>query len=39
MPDEIDLLRAFRAETPGPDDAAWERARAAVALAEGPAAA
>ena len=24
MPDEIDLLRAFRAETPGPDDAAWE---------------
>jgi photosystem II stability/assembly factor-like uncharacterized protein len=35
MPDEIDLLRAFRADTPGPDDAAWERARAAVALAEG----
>jgi photosystem II stability/assembly factor-like uncharacterized protein len=34
MPDEIDLLRAFRADTPGPDDAAWERARAAVALAE-----
>jgi hypothetical protein len=35
MPDEIDLLQAFRADTPGPDDAAWERARAAVALAEG----
>jgi hypothetical protein len=35
MPDEIDLLRAFRADTPGPDDAAWERARAAVALTEG----
>ena len=30
MPDEIDLLRAFRADTPGPDDAAWERARAAI---------
>jgi hypothetical protein len=34
MPDEIDLLRAFRADAPGPDEAAWERARAAVALAE-----
>jgi hypothetical protein len=34
MPDEIDLLRGFRADTPGPDDAAWERAQAAVALAE-----
>jgi hypothetical protein len=34
MPDEIDLLRAFRADTPEPDGAAWERARAAVALAE-----
>ena len=33
MPDEIDLLRAFRADTPGPDDAAWQRARAAVAQA------
>jgi hypothetical protein len=33
MPDEIDLLRAFRADTPGPGYAAWERARAAVALA------
>jgi hypothetical protein len=39
MPDEIDLLRAFRADTPGPDDAAWERARTAVALAEDAAAA
>lgn len=38
MPDEIDLLRAFRADTPGPDDAAWERARAAVALADAAAA-
>ena len=38
MPDEIDLLAAFRADTPGPDDAAWERARTAVALAEGAAA-
>ncbi len=35
MPDEIDLLRAFRADTAGPDDAAWARARAAVAQAEG----
>jgi hypothetical protein len=34
MLDEIDLLRAFRADTPGPDDSAWERARSAVALAE-----
>jgi hypothetical protein len=34
MPDEIDLLRAFRADTPGPNAAAWERARSAVALAE-----
>jgi hypothetical protein len=34
MPDEIDLLREFRADTPGPDDTAWERVRAAVALAE-----
>ena len=33
MPDEIDLLRLFRGDTPGPDEAAWERARAAVALA------
>ena len=34
MPDEIDLLRLFRGDTPGPDDAAWERARAAVTVAE-----
>ena len=33
MPDEIDLLRAFRADTPEPDETAWERARAAMALA------
>jgi photosystem II stability/assembly factor-like uncharacterized protein len=38
MPDEIDLLRQFRADTPGPDDAAWERARTAIALASLPAA-
>jgi hypothetical protein len=38
MPDEIDLLRSFRADTPGPDDAAWEKARAAVRLAEPPSA-
>ena len=31
MPDEIELLRWFRADTPGPDDAAWNRARAALA--------
>ena len=31
MPDEIDLLRRFRADTPGPDDAAWSRARTALA--------
>jgi photosystem II stability/assembly factor-like uncharacterized protein len=34
MLDEIDLLRAFRADTPEPDETAWDRARAAVALAE-----
>lgn len=34
MPDEIDLLRVFRGDTPGPDDDAWERARSAVRLAE-----
>jgi len=33
MPDEIDLLRRFRADTPGPDDAAWSRARTALAHA------
>ena len=31
MPDEIDLLRQFRGDTPEPDDAAWNRARAALA--------
>jgi len=39
MPDEIDLLRQFRADTPGPDEATWERARAAIAMASQPAAA
>lgn len=35
MPDEIDLLRLFRGDTPGPDEAARERAWAAVtAVAE-----
>jgi hypothetical protein len=33
MPDEIDLLRRFREDTPEPDDAAWNRARAALAEA------
>ena len=33
MPDEIDLLRLFRGDTPGPDEAAWERAWAAVTAA------
>ena len=31
MPDEIDLLRTFRSDTPGPGEAAWEKARAAIA--------
>ena len=31
MPDEIDLLRWFREDTPEPDDAAWNRARTLVA--------
>jgi hypothetical protein len=31
MPDEIDLLRRFRGDTPEPDDAAWNRARTALA--------
>lgn len=39
MPDEIDLLRRFREDTPGPDDAAWECARTAVVSASRPAAA
>jgi hypothetical protein len=33
MPDEIDLLRLFRADTADPDDAAWNRARTALAAA------
>lgn len=33
MPDEIDLLRWFRGDTPEPDDAAWNRARTALAEA------
>jgi hypothetical protein len=33
MPDEIDLLRGFRADTPEPDAAAWNRARTALAEA------
>ncbi len=35
MPDEIDLLRWFREDTPEPDDAAWNRARTALADARG----
>jgi photosystem II stability/assembly factor-like uncharacterized protein len=31
MPDEIDLLRWFREDTPEPDAAAWSRARTALA--------
>jgi hypothetical protein len=31
MPDEIDLLRWFREGTPELDDAAWNRARTALA--------
>jgi hypothetical protein len=33
MPDEIDLLRRFREDIPEPDDAAWNRARTALAEA------
>jgi hypothetical protein len=33
MPDELDVLRQFRDETPGPSTDAWNRARAAVAAA------
>jgi hypothetical protein len=33
MPDEIDLLRSFRADVPAPDDAAWNHARTALASA------
>ena len=31
MPDEIDLLHWFRGDAPEPDDAAWNRARTALA--------
>jgi photosystem II stability/assembly factor-like uncharacterized protein len=34
MPDEIDLLRWFRADTPEPDEASWNRALAALADAQ-----
>lgn len=30
MPDEIDLLRTFRGDTPGPGEVAWGKARAAI---------
>jgi hypothetical protein len=33
MPDELDALRYFRDETPGPSTDAWARARAAVSAA------
>ncbi len=33
MPDEIDALRQFRDETPGPSTDAWLRARSAIAAA------
>jgi photosystem II stability/assembly factor-like uncharacterized protein len=33
MPDEIDLLRTFRSDTPGPGEAAWEKASAMIAAA------
>jgi hypothetical protein len=33
MPDELDALRQFRDETPGPSTDAWNRARTAVAAA------
>jgi photosystem II stability/assembly factor-like uncharacterized protein len=34
MPDEIDLLRWFREDAREPDDAAWDRARTALAAAQ-----
>lgn len=34
MPDEIDVLRCFREDTPEPDEAAWNRARVALADAQ-----
>jgi photosystem II stability/assembly factor-like uncharacterized protein len=33
MPDDIDQLRTFRADTPGPSTAAWTRAEEAIAAA------
>jgi hypothetical protein len=33
MPDEVDLLRLFRDDTPGPSTGAWLRAQAAIAAA------
>lgn len=33
MTDEIDLLRRFREDLPGPGEAAWDRAQAAIAAA------
>jgi ferric-dicitrate binding protein FerR (iron transport regulator) len=36
MPDEIDVLRTFRSDTPEPDAAAWAAARAAIASAAEP---
>jgi len=35
MPNEIDLLRTFRADTPGPSATAWDRARTAIDVARG----
>jgi hypothetical protein len=34
MPDEIEVLRLFRDETPGPSTDAWARAQAAIAAAQ-----
>jgi hypothetical protein len=34
MPDELDALRHFRDETPGPSTGAWTRARAAIVAAQ-----
>jgi hypothetical protein len=34
MPDELDALRHFRDETPGPSTGAWNQARAAIAAAK-----
>ena len=34
MTDELDLLRSFRSDIPGPSTDAWARARAAIALAD-----